>query len=59
MSKNRIISLINKTERQQIIQKIDTLILKKHIKQKLDKLQKKLKFPYEFIYDFVKDIQQD
>ena len=31
----------------------------KYIKQKVDKLQRELKFQNEFIHDFVKDIQQD
>ena len=32
---------------------------KKYITQKLDELQRELKYPNEFIYDFTKDIQQD
>ena len=32
---------------------------KKCIKQKLDELQRELKYPNEFIYDFIKGIQQN
>ena len=32
---------------------------KKYIKQKLDQLQRELKYPNKFIYNFINDIIQD